>query len=297
MKQYKVFAMCGIIAALSLTGCSNEETTYNEDNRVALRVSSGIQTRAVDDMWESDDAIGIYMLDKGNLDTYANIQYTTQDNDRDGSFAPANETIYLPTDGSERDFIAYYPWTNALKDNVYTIDLTKQDDQSAIDLMVAEKVTGISRYKNSAEFQFAHKLSKIVMAIEPGADISESDLEGIEIRLTNQHTTGTYDVLNGSAAVAGQTTGYIALKVGEKGTSAEAIVFPSANYNGMNFEFTTKYVGYYSCPVPNTHATDFMAGKKYKYTIIINKTGLNVSAEITDWQTGNGAGGDTGYAE
>lgn len=302
MRQRKLYAMSGLLAVLLLAGCSNDQLQpeNNSDGRVALQVTSGIQTRAVNNLWENGDAIGIYMLDSKNTpDTYANIQYVTENDGTSGSFSPASgaETIYLPTDGSSRQFIAYYPWKNTLTGNAYPIDLTSQSDQSAIDFMIAEKVSGISRTNPAAQFQFAHKLSKIVMEIKPGVGVNNSDLQGLTVSLTNQPTSGTFDVLNGTAAVPGTVTGAIDLSVVANGTSAEGIVFPSDNYNGMDFKFHTQNIGDYECPVPSTNAQKFEAGKKYKYIFSINKTEITVTSEITDWLPGNGDNGDSGWAE
>lgn len=46
--------------------------------------------------------------------------------------------IYLPADNSPLDFVAYYPYTAGLENNIYTVDVSDQSDQSAIDLMAAD---------------------------------------------------------------------------------------------------------------------------------------------------------------
>ena len=102
-----------LLVALALTACNTEEETMQgADGRIALQVTSGIQTRAYDNQWETGDRIGIYAFGKGTTtvaDGYGNIPYTTASGGTTGSFAPDGTTIYLPTDGTERDFVAYYP--------------------------------------------------------------------------------------------------------------------------------------------------------------------------------------------
>ena len=85
-----------------------------DDARVALQVTSGIQTRAYDDQWEKGDEIGIFGFTQGDAPTqaYTNERYvTTGGNDR---FTPGGTPIYLPTDDSYLDFVAYYPHTTSL---------------------------------------------------------------------------------------------------------------------------------------------------------------------------------------
>ena len=58
------------------------------------------------------------------------------------------------------------------------------------------------------------------------------------------------------------------------------------------FTLTTGEVFHWD--IPNTKS--FNAGEKNIYTISINRTGLEVTSEITDWAAGNG-NGETGSAQ
>ena len=96
-------------------GCSGDENLPGgevNDGRVALQVSSGIQTRAFDDQWEDDDQIGIFMLNNGQntvADGYDNVPYRVASAGTGGkAFTPSSKVIYFPTNGDKRDFIAYY---------------------------------------------------------------------------------------------------------------------------------------------------------------------------------------------
>lgn len=294
--------MCALLAA----SCSNDENLpggNDNDGRVALQVSSGIQTRAFDNQWEADDQIGIFMLGSGQTtvaDGYGNVPYVVASAGTGGkAFAPVSEVIYLPTDGGKRDFIAYYPYSaDKVTEGVYSIDLTEQDPQKDIDFMLAEKVTDKSRTDANVSFQFAHKLVKIVMDIKPGDGVTADDLKNIAVSLTGQPTVGTFDVLNGQNVTATSTDKKaISLLADANGTHAEGIVFPNVDYSGMSFVFTTLAIGNYEWALSQSaKATQFEAGKKYLYTITVNKTEINVTASITDWLPGNGSG-ESGDAE
>ena len=84
------------LATLLLTACQNDEETMQTDTRVALQVTSGIQTRAYDDQWEEKDDIGIFGFTQGDAPTqaYSNVRYVTRSGD--GAFTPDGTTIYLP---------------------------------------------------------------------------------------------------------------------------------------------------------------------------------------------------------
>ena len=91
--------------------------------------------------------------------------------------------IYLPADNTPLDFVAYYPYTAGLKNNIYTVDVTDQSDQSAIDLMAAGKQSA-DRISVKVSFNFVHKLSKIVINLAPGMGVTGDELEGMTVQLT-----------------------------------------------------------------------------------------------------------------
>ena len=59
------------LATLLLTACQNDEETMQTDARVALQVTSGIQTRAYDATWEANDEIGIFGFTQGDAPAQA----------------------------------------------------------------------------------------------------------------------------------------------------------------------------------------------------------------------------------
>lgn len=300
-KSYLTFSALLTLGA-ALTGCNSDEHLPATDGRVALQVSSGIQTRAFDDQWEANDEIGIFMLNSKQstvADGYGNVPYKVESAVASGkAFGPASTVIYFPANGDKRDFIAYYPYSaTKVTDGVYNIDLTEQNPQKEIDFMIAEKVTDKSRTQPDVSFQFTHKLAKIVMEIEAGDGLDNNDLKNMKITLTGQPTKGTFNVLTDDEVTAAtdDKTG-IDLLVNTDGTKAEGIVFPSENYNGMKFVFATASMGSYEWSLDNSTATRFEPGKKYVYTITVHRSGLNVTSSINNWESGNG-NGETGSAQ
>ena len=291
---------------LALAGCNQESNTPEKENdsRVPVRVSSNIEvSRAVDNAWEENDAIGIFMLNNDAVDTYSNVEYITPETN--GAFAPADQVIYLPVDGTARDFVAYYPYQSSMADNNYSIDLSNQAGQSAIDFMTSDKANGeyskvvdIDKTSPEVNFRFHHRLSKLRLNIKTGAGFigDNSELAGMTVKLTNQQTTGTYNVLTDNAVTITQGSNTIELLTAADGRTAEAIVFPSNDYTGMKLEFHVIGHEPYKWSLSESTATKFEEGKSYIYNITINKTGVSVSSTIENWVDGNGAGED-GSAE
>ena len=296
-----------LCAAVSLlAGCTGEsdETMPEKDGRVALKVSSGIevQTRAHDEQWDAGDAIGIYML-YGETAEADNKKYTTESTGPSGSFSAAGgQTIYFPVDGSQRDFIAYYPYRTELAGNLYAVDVNNQAVQKDIDLMGAKKVTGKTKNDPAVAFEFQHKLVKLYLTIKPD-DVSlfADDMEGLEIDITNQKTKATYDVVAGSAVsvdTEDNTPATVRLLTDADGTSSEGIVLPNATTEGMQFVFRLKNGPAFTWEIRKAQLSQsFKAGSKYVYTISIGLTGIEVTSSIEDWTPGNGDGGETGSAE
>ena len=290
-------ALLLLIGGLSLSACSNEEMPV-DDNRVALQVTSGIQTRAYDDQWEEEDKIGIFGFTQGDApaQAYTNVRYVTTGGD--GSFTPDGTTIYLPTDGSSLDFVAYYPYTANLTGTTYTVDVSNQNSQKDIDLMAAG-TQAADRTDPTVAFNFEHKLSKIVLTFDNGDGMLLSELAGMKVQLTNQQTLATFDVTqpDGEVVVGTNTPVTLELKTNEEGTSAEGIVLPSANFDNMTLQLELTSGESFNWDLSQSQsANNFEAGHKYVYNITVNRSGLGVTSDITDWDPGNGEGGESGDA-
>lgn len=310
----------GLLALTVFAGCSNDENQLggnDSDSRVALQVTSGIQTRAYDDQWEANDAIGIFALMPGTTEiatdetsgtAQGNRQYSTLENAL-GTFNPADEnaTIYLPVDGSTRDFTAYYPYKPEMAGSTYKIDLSNQAEQKNIDFMVSttqqaegsSKTKGISKTDPSVQFRFEHKLSKVRLNIETGNGFAgnHSELAGMTVALTGQQTTADFDVLTDDEVAIAKGYEGIDLLTAENGRTSEGIVMPSNDYDGMQFEFRIEGHEPYVWELKQSvNATRFDPGKEYIYNITIHKTAIEVTATIKDWEQGNGDG-ESGDAE
>ncbi len=291
-------ALLLLIGGLSLSACSNEEMPV-DDGRVALQVTSGIQTRAFDDQWEADDRIGIFGY-KGTEVWSDNVQYVTSNGGSNGSFAPAPDetTIYLPVDDSSVDFVAYYPYTKSIAENSYPVDVTNQDDQSAIDLMAAGKQTA-DRINSKVAFNFVHKLSKVVFNFTQGDVMSASELADMTVQLTGQQTQATFDVTkpDGEVSVTTGTPATLELKTTEDGTSSEGIVLPNEDIDNMTLRLElADGSSSFEWSLANSKAEKFEAGKKYVYDITVNRSGLGITSDITNWGPGNGENGESGNA-
>lgn len=290
------------------TGCTNGGAPEdgNSDGRVALQVTGGIhvQTRAHDTKWDKNDPIGIYMFAAGSttvLEGMENIPYKTEAGD--GMFAPSGTAIYFPIDGSNVDFRAWYPYQDVAEK--WTADLTDQSSQAALDLMTAHAKsntepggTAYNKNQPKVKLNFSHRLTKLVLNITGGNGVGTDELAGLKVEITRQWKTALYDPdIDGIGFE--EASADITLLTAADGKFAEAILFPDdlthkslTTERQLVFTLTTGEVFHWD--IPNTKS--FNAGEKNIYTISINRTGLEVTSEITDWTAGNG-NGETGSAQ
>ena len=195
--------------------------------------------------------------------------------------------------------MAYYPHTTSLTaDGIYAVDVTDQSIQKDIDLMAAGKQRA-DRVNAKVNFNFKHKLSKIVFNFTAGVGMDESELAGMKVQLTNQQTLATFDVTqpDGEVVVGTNTPATLTLNTTDDGMSSEGIVLPSANFDSMTLHLELSDGGsFFNWDLNNSSANKFEAGKKYVYDITVNRTGLGVTATIEDWVPGNGENGEQGEA-
>ena len=250
-----------------------------------------------DNQWEAGDEIGIFGFPTDADQTaWSNVPYATAVGN--GSFAPVANTIYLPVNDTEVDFVAYYPYSETLTDGVYTVDVTNQSNQAAIDLMAAGTQSA-NRINSKVAFNFVHKLSKIYITFKAGDGLTDAELAGMTVQLTGQQPKATFDVTqpDGAVNVGTDNPVTLTLNTAADGMSAEGIVLPSTDYGSMVLHLVlADGNSSFNWNLYESEAESFEAGKKYVYAITVNRTGLGVTATITDWEYGNGENGEQGDA-
>ena len=290
MKKNKCFVM---LAALMLAGCSNEvEEQVMDSRRVPLQINGDINmlmTRAADDHWDDNDAIGVYMVNADNSIVVSNYRYTVVEGGQNATFIPADEnnTAYFPEDGTAVDVVAYYPQGDVV-DNKLSLNLANQDVQPKIDLMAA-KATDASKNKPDINLKFNHRLTKLFFEI-----VGDVNIDDISAAIDNQYTDIQYDILNDKLSIAeGSEKENIVMKYCnlDEGTNrfVEAIVLPNdKNNSAVDRQLTFKLNGKtFSAKISD--ATTFVAGKKYTYKVTFTKEGsVNIQgAGITNWDIEN----------
>ncbi|MDR1584163.1 MAG: fimbrillin family protein [Prevotellaceae bacterium] len=286
-----------LTAAAFFSACSNndENTVVNDNDRVAVKFASteaSIVTRVIDDKWDTDDKIGIYMiandatgLTAGDIKEGANnICYKAAGSgSQDFSINDVAKTIYYPVSGAVK-FIAYYPYVENVSSYTLNIDLSSQGNQSAIDVLYAATNNGGSGYTKTSSavtLPFAHKLAKVVFNISNGAGVNENLANGLVVKITGQNTSGSLALATGVVTSTGGESSEIQAHNSGNNTKAEAIVFPGTK-GSKQFSFKNAANETFITAIPD----DFEAGKKYTYTVTLKKTAAIINGSISNWQDG-----------
>lgn len=272
MKKKTCFVM---LAALMMAGCSNEvEEQVMDSRRVPLQINGDINmlmTRAADDHWDENDAIGVYMVNAENsiVRNVSNYRYTVVTGGQNGTFIPADEnnTAYFPEDGTAVNVVAYYPQGN-VDENKLSLDLANQDEQPRIDLMSA-KAEGASKNNPTINLGFKHRLTKLFFEIE-----GDVNTDGIYAAIGNQYTKIQYDILNDKLLIADENKQEIAMKYWNSNNSrfTEAIVLPNGENNRAEDRQLTFQLNGKIFKATIGGDTEFEAGKKYIYKVKFDQT-------------------------
>lgn len=292
MKKKTCFVM---LAALMLAGCSNEiDEQVMDSKRVPLQINGDINmlmTRAADDHWDDNDAIGVYMVnaENGIVGDVSNYRYTVVKGGQNGTFIPADEnnTAYFPESVDAVNVVAYYPQGEVV-DNKLSLDLANQDNQPKIDLMSA-KAENASKSSPTVNLGFKHRLTKLFFKIE-----GDVKTDGINATISNQYTKIQYDILNDKLLIAdGSEKENIVMKYWnlDEGNNrfVEAIVLPNMDGNSVQERTLTFTLNGKDYTATIDAQTEFKAGKKYTYKVTFTKEGsVNIQgAGITNWDIEN----------
>lgn len=294
MKKNTCFVM---LAALMLAGCSNEiDEQVMDSKRVPLQINGDINmlmTRAADDHWDDDDAIGVYMVNADNSIVVSNYRYTVVEGGQNATFIPADEnnTAYFPEDGTAVNVVAYYPQGNVV-DNKLSLDLANQGEQPDIDLMSA-KAENASKNSPTVKLGFKHRLTKLFFEIE-----GDVNTDGINATISNQYTKIQYDILNDKLSIADENKQEISMKYWNLDgyRFVEAIVLPNEEGNAAEDRQLTFQLNEKIFDATISNSTKFEAGKKYTYKVKFETTSsgnINVSitgVSIKNWDDGNISG-------
>lgn len=281
----------GMLSSLALVSCTDNDENSEWTGSEGVVFTTSIQSRVSGNSWNANDEVGIFMTPNGSeiaSATVANKKYLAQTN---GSLVAApGEGVYLPATGKV-DFIAYYPYSNALSGNVMDVNVADQSKPGAIDLLYSNETKGVEAANGKTiALKFVRKMSKITLDMTKDETIES--FEGLKVEMKGIATEGKFDLAKGTVkATDGKNTQAVAMNIGNVEAStakATAIILPTAaatDQTKMDLTFTLAGKTF-------THSiadlSKFEAGKNvtFKATLSVNngKPVVTVgNATIENW--------------
>ena len=292
MKLSNLFYL-GALSALVLTGCkdNDDNSEWMTDGVVFTSHIEGMVSRASGSAWSDGDKVGIYM-NAGGTD-FENYEYTAS---ADGALTATKQTLKYPEEGTA-DFFAYYPYQSGISGKTYAVDVTDQSDPTKIDLLYATK-TGISNGE-AVNFAFSHQLSQIVINVSHDETIAS--LNGLKIQVKGMNTQASFALADGTLTPTDNKTDF-AMNVNAEGTTAEAIILPTADLTGAQLVFTLADGKSFGWDLTQSDVSSFDKGTKYTYEASLSMTNGQPSADmgnatIDDWTTKPGGDINVDFGE
>lgn len=286
-------------SGLMFTSCHSDDDVSEDSIPIGVRFGSDIiQTKTTNggNHWTKNDPIGVFMVKNGQMLSSTNIaegadnrKYQAQAGGSNiNGFAPVGtDVIYYPHDGSNVDFVAYYPYRTALTNYIYPVDVTNQATPADIDVLYANtantNLVGYNKTSGMVDLQFNHALSKLSFTLTSGD--GSPNLTGAKLQITNLATTADIDLADGTvtATNSGRT---LTANTSTDGLSSSAIVIPQTLSGTKLIVTLVDNVSKFEWVFPAN--TKLQASKNHQFEITVNKTGIIVSSGgITTW-TGTG---------
>lgn len=261
MKLSNLFYL-GALSALVLTGCkdNDDNSEWMTDGVVFTSHIEGMVSRASGSAWSDGDKVGIYM-NAGGTD-FENYEYTAS---ADGALTAAGKTLKYPEEGTA-DFFAYYPYQTSISNKTYAVNVSDQSDPTKIDLLYATK-TGISNGE-AVNFAFSHQLSQIVINVSHDETIA--NLNGLKIQVKGMNTQASFALADGTLTSTDSKADFD-MNVNAEGTTAEAIVIPTADLTGAELVFTLNGIDF-TWDMTVSGGGGFVKGTKYTYKASLSMT-------------------------
>ena len=307
MRNIAKISFLTALLCVCLTGC--RQATYSieisEDQRFPVRFSGEIQTRMVDNTWETNDRIGVFMFKTGQTDVTSaaidnsdNRKYIYSSISGENIFGPytENDALYYPQVGNV-DFVAYYPY-RAVEDYKLKLDVSVQADPSSIDLLYSNNLKNIEKGETPQTLQFTHRLSKTVFDITAGEGLTAADLAGLKLSVEDIASSATLDIFSNTLTLASNSNKTITANTNAAGTQAKAILLPQT-CKGKKVKVVLANRRTYTYTIDNTETgltgdnasatadeTKWEASYTYTYKIVVNRDYYSASSlvgVITEW--------------
>ena len=289
---FLILATC--MMGMMAVGCSqgdNPETPIpdepvvpSEPTKIPINVSTKVWTRATDSAFETNDKVGIYVVNYNGTAAGA-LQNTGNhvDNMRftyTSSWEP-DTPIYWKDQTTPADFYCYYPYSTGIA-NVSAYPFAVQTNQSnrnnykASDFLWGKR-EGVAPTAETVQISVHHVMSNLIIKLQAGTGYKEADMERANITIKGLKNNATINLANGVATAVGEVSDILPV---EESGYFRALVVPQSISNADLIEISLD--GYH---YKLTQTMTFESNKQHTCTLTVNRMGEGINIGIGQWET------------
>lgn len=286
-------SMLLLVVTACSSGGSNSETTPTTPvaTKIPISLSCGINSRATDTGFDTNDKIGLFVVNYNNGASSAlkltgnyvdNMRFTYS-----GKWTP-DQVIYWKDATTKADFYLYYPYMTltSLEAQPFSI----KEDQSTLENYKASellwgKAAGISPTENAVSVTANHTLSAATIKVAAGNGFTTESLAAaqVSVKLNGIKIGSTINLQSGAITATGDAKSITPYKDGD---TYRAIIVPqeiaesdliTVTVDGRDFNLKKAFT--------------FVAGKRHNFTVTVSKTSNGINVNIGSW---NDDGTDNG---
>lgn len=299
MKLHLLGGSC-ILALLSACSAGEEEQTKTPEvpvkqipitlNCVASNTNvntiDGVHTRVTDWGYESQDKIGLYVVNyngttpgtlQNNGNHVNNMRFTY-----DGTWTPDKE-IYWKDESTKADFYCYFPYGTLSDISAHSFSV--KEDQSTEQAYTASeflygKTSGVSPTEEAVSITTKHIFSCAVINVKAGNGFTDEILaqSTIGVKMNGIKTEAIINLTNGIVTATGTAKTILPLENGNN-RSYKALIVPqtassnnfiTVNIDGRDFNLNKEFT--------------FVGGKRHTFSVTVSKTSNGINVGIGAWE-------------
>lgn len=292
--KYTILSLCTLIplGACSPEGGNDTPTppTPSPSEKMGILISTTMDSRATDDAFEEGDNLGLFIVnhnaDGSEMPLKANGNYidNTLLTYRNSSWTSAT-SLYWKDESTPADFYVYYPYTTTIS-NVEAMPFQVKANQSNLsdyktgDLLIG-KTMDMKPTRNAVNINAKHMMSQMIITLRAGNGFTVSSLAAadVHVKINQLKTHATVHLSSGEVTATGDATDIIPLKEADK---YKALIIPQAVADGNLITVHVDGRDFNLAKASNFQA--FETGKRYNFTVTLNKTSNGVNIGITQWE-------------
>lgn len=288
MKPFHLLAALALASALLSCGKAASDpkpeppTPTPPSEKIPIRISTDVSTKATETGFENSDAVGIYVVNvPGSLAASGN-HVTNKKFVFNGTDWTSDTQSYWEDQTTHADFYAYYPYSASVSD-IASYAFSVQADQATeskykSSIFLWGKSADLTPTPDPIHITTNHRMSKLLITLQAGTGWTDADIDAAELTVCGLKTEARINLANGNVTASGTAADLKPLKLSSG--QYKLLVVPQ---NVQSQDLVKIKIGSNDY-VLNT-SINLQPNHQHKCPIIVNRTGEGVNVGIGAWET------------